>query len=210
MTLTELRYIVAVARERHFGRAAEACFVSQPTLSAGIRKLEDELGVTIFERGGSEVSLTDVGVLIVEQAGRVLEDAAAIKMLAQQNKDPLQGPLRLGTIYTIGPYLLPRLIPALHARAPNMPLIIEENFTARLRESLKRGDIDVAIIALPFEEPGVDVQALYDEPFQVALPVAHPWRKKNLSMLRGWLRKRCSCWVPGIVFATMYCRPALR
>lgn len=179
MTLTELRYIVAVARERHFGRAAETCFVSQPTLSAGIRKLEEELGVTIFERGGNEVNLTDVGVLIVEQAGRVLEDASTIKLLAQQNKDPLQGPLRLGTIYTIGPYLLPRLIPALHEHAPNMPLIIEENFTARLRESLKRGDIDVAIIALPFEEPGVDVQALYDEPFQVAMPAVHPWSKKK-------------------------------
>lgn len=179
MTLTELRYIVAVARERHFGRAAEACFVSQPTLSAGIRKLEDELGVAVFERGGNEISLTIVGALIVEQAGRVLEEAATIKTLAQQNKDPLQGPLRLGTIYTIGPYLLPRLIPVLHKHAPNMPLIIEENFTARLRESLKRGDIDVAVIALPFEEPGVEVQAIYDEPFQVALPSSHPWRKKK-------------------------------
>lgn len=179
MTLTELRYIVAVARERHFGRAAEACFVSQPTLSAAIRKLEDELGVAVFERGGNEVSLTIVGALIVEQAGRVLEEAATIKALAQQNKDPLQGPLRLGTIYTIGPYLLPRLIPVLHKHAPNMPLIIEENFTARLRELLKRGDIDIAIVALPFEEPGVDVQALYDEPFQVALPSSHPWNKKK-------------------------------
>ncbi len=179
MTLTELRYIAAVARKRHFGRAAEACFVSQPTLSAGIRKLEDELGVSIFERGGNEVSLTDVGALIVDQAGRVLEQAASIKMLAQQNKDPLQGPLRLGAIYTIGPYLLPRLIPALHERAPKMPLIIEENFTARLRESLKRGDIDAAIIALPFEEPGVEVRALYDEPFQIALPAAHAWSKKK-------------------------------
>jgi LysR family hydrogen peroxide-inducible transcriptional activator len=179
MTLTELRYITAVARERHFGRAAEACFVSQPTLSTGIRKLEDELGVSIFERGSNEVSLTDVGALIVEQAGRVLEEAASIKALAQQNKDPLQGPLRLGTIYTIGPYLLPRLIPVLHERAPKMSLIIEENFTARLRESLKRGDIDAAIIALPFDEPGVEVRALYDEPFQVALPAAHAWSKKK-------------------------------
>jgi LysR family hydrogen peroxide-inducible transcriptional activator len=179
VTLTELRYIVALARERHFGRAAEACFVSQPTLSVAIKKLEDELGVALFERSASELSLTPVGERIVEQASRVLEEAAAIKTLAAQGKDPLSGPLRLGVIYTIGPYLLPYLIPGLHQAAPNMPLLIEENLTARLSESLKQGELDVIIVALPFAEAGVVTQALYDEPFQVVLPAGHAWAKRR-------------------------------
>src|SRR5207249_3863337 len=106
MTLTELRYIVALARDRHFGRAAESCFVSQPTLSVAIKKLEDELGVSIFERGSTEVAVTPIGEQIVAQAQKVLEQSAALKEIAQQGKDPLRGPLRLGIIYTIGPYLL--------------------------------------------------------------------------------------------------------
>jgi len=179
MTLTEFRYIVALARERHFGRAAEACFVSQPTLSVGIRKLEEELGIAIFERSANDVSVTPVGEQIVEQASRVLEETAAIKMLAQQGKDPLSGPLRLGAIYTIGPYLLPHLIPVLHKKAPNMPLLIEENFTARLSEQLKQGTLDAIIISLPFEEPGIVTQALYDEPFEVVLPAGHAWCNKK-------------------------------
>ncbi len=179
MTLTELRYIVAVARERHFGRAAEACFVSQPTLSVGIRKLEQELGVTLFERGTQEVSVTPVGERIVEQASRVLEEAAAVKAVAQQGKDPLAGPLRLGAIYTIGPYLLPHLIPILHQRAPRMPLLIEENFTARLSERLKQGELDAIVISLPFEEPGVVTGPLYDEPFQVVVPAGHGWCERD-------------------------------
>ena len=109
MTLTELKYIVAVARERHFGRAAEACFVSQPTLSVAIRKLEDELGVQLFERGNTEVSVTPVGQQIVEQAQRVLEQTNTIREIARQGKDPLAGPLKVGVIYTICPYLLPPL-----------------------------------------------------------------------------------------------------
>jgi LysR family hydrogen peroxide-inducible transcriptional activator len=179
MTLTELRYIVAVARERHFGRAAEACYVSQPTLSVAVRKLEDELGVTLFERGGGEVAVTPVGERIVEQAQRVLEQAAEIKALAKDNKDPLAGPLKVGAIFTVGPYLLPRLIPALHRRAPQMPLLIEENYTTALAEMLKRGAIDVAIVAQPFEEPGVVTQAVYDEPFVVAVPRDHAWASRR-------------------------------
>lgn len=177
MTLTELRYIVAVAHERHFGRAAQACFVSQPTLSVAIRKLEEELGVALFERGTNEVTLTPVGERIVTQAQRVLEQTAALKEIAQQGKDPLTGPLRLGVIYTVGPYLLPHLIPLLHKRAPRMPLLIEENYTARLSELLKGGVLDVIIISLPFDEPGVVTQALYDEPFKVVLPFSHEWKK---------------------------------
>jgi len=178
MTLTELRYIVALARERHFGRAAEKCFVSQPTLSVAVKKLEDELGVALFERGGAEVTVTPVGLRIVEQAQRVLEEAAAIKNLAAQGQDELATPLRFGTIYTIGPYLMPQLIPLLHKRAPRMPLLIQENYTARLSELLKNGEVDLVVLSLPYAEPGIVTQAAYDEPFRVLMPAQHPWAKK--------------------------------
>lgn len=174
MTLTELRYIVMLARERHFGRAAEKCHVSQPTLSVALKKVEERLGVTLFERTSSEVRLTPVGEQMADQAEKVLLEANRLKEIAGQGKDPLVGPLRVGVIYTIAPYLLPRLIPALHMRAPKMPLYIHENFTANLSEQLRRGEIDVAIIALPFEEHGVVARAVYDEPFCVAMPVGHP------------------------------------
>jgi LysR family hydrogen peroxide-inducible transcriptional activator len=179
MTLTELRYIVAVARERHFGRAAEACFVSQPTLSVAVKKLEEELGVTLFERGGGDVAVTPIGEQIVAQAQRVLEEAAVVKELAKQGKDPLAGPLKVGVIFTIGPYLLPKLIPILHRRAPQMPLLIEESYTATLAEMLKRGEIDLAIVALPFEEPGITTQPVYDEQFVVTVPKDHPWAARK-------------------------------
>lgn len=175
MTLTDLRYLVALARERHFGRAAERCHVSQPTLSVAIKKVEEELGVILFERSATEVKITESGRLIVLQAEKVLVEAAQIKEIAAAGKDPLAGALRLGVIYTIGPYLLPRLIPRIHQAAPRMPLIIQENYTARLAESLKRGELDVIIISLPFEEPGVVAQPIYDEPFRVLLPAHHPW-----------------------------------
>ena len=179
MTLTELRYIVALARERHFGRAAEKCFVSQPTLSVAVKKLEEELGVVLFERGGSEVTATPVGTRVVEQAQRVLEEAAAIKNIAEQGKDELAAPLRFGAIYTIGPYLMPQLIPLLHKRAPRMPLLIQENYTHRLAELLKTGELDVVALSLPFEESGIVTQAVYDEPFRVLMPAEHPWAKRN-------------------------------
>ncbi|MCW5606183.1 MAG: LysR family transcriptional regulator [Burkholderiales bacterium] len=178
MTLTELRYIVAVARERHFGRAAEKCFVSQPTLSVAVKKLEDELGVTLFERGASEVTVTPVGRRIVEQAQRVLEESEAIKHIAAQGRDDLLGPLRFGAIYTIGPYLMPQLITLLRRRAPKMPLLIQENFTAKLGELLKNGDLDLVVLSLPFAEPGIVTQAVYDEPFRVVVPTGHAWAKK--------------------------------
>ena len=134
MTLNELKYIVAVARERHFGRAAEACHVSQPTLSVAVRKLEDELGVSLFERRKGDVSLTAIGEQVVSQAQRVLEEAGNIREIAEQGRDQLAGPLRLGAIYTIGPYVLPYLIPQLADAAPRMPLIVEENYTSILCE----------------------------------------------------------------------------
>lgn len=174
MTLTELRYVVAVARERHFGRAAERCFVSQPTLSVGIRKLEEELGVTLFERGPAEVTLTPVGEAVVEQAQRVLEEASGIERIARAGQDQLSGPLRLGAIFTVGPYLLPGLIPELRARAPRMPLFVEENYTEVLRERLKHGKLDAIIISLPFSEGGIETRPLYDEPFVVVVPASSP------------------------------------
>lgn len=179
MTLTELKYIVAVARERHFGRAAEACFVSQPTLSVSIKKLEDELGVQLFERGSAEVSVTPIGQQVIEQAQRVLEQSNAIREIAKQGKDPLAGPLRLGTIYTIGPYLLPALIPRMIADAPQMPLLLQENYTVKLLELLRQGEIDVAILADPFSDQGLMTHALYEEPFVIAVPKGHRWTARK-------------------------------
>jgi len=182
MTLTELKYIVAVAREKHFGRAAEACFVSQPTLSVAVKKLEEELDVKIFERGASEVSVTPLGEQIVRQAQQVIEQAAAIKEIAKLGKDPLAGPLRLGVIYTIGPYLLPDLVRQAIDRVPQMPLMLQENFTSKLLEMLRTGELDCAILAEPFPDAGLAVAALYDEPFMAAVPANHPLaRRKQIS-----------------------------
>ena len=174
MTLTELKYIVAVAREKHFGKAAEACFVSQPTLSVAIKKLEDELEVKLFERSANEVTVTPLGEEIVRQAQSVLEQAANIKEIAKRGKDPLAGPLKLGIIYTLGPYLLPDLVRQAIARTPQMPLMLQENFTVKLLEMLRTGEIDCAIMAEPFPDTGLATAALYDEPFMVALPSNHP------------------------------------
>jgi LysR family hydrogen peroxide-inducible transcriptional activator len=177
MTLTDLKYIVTLARERHFGRAAEKCFVSQPTLSVAVKKLEDELGVILFERSPQEVRVTPTGERIVAQAAKVLAEASQLAEIAAAGKNPLAGPLRLGVIYTIGPWLLPRLVPILHERAPEMPLLLEENYTHRLLEKLKAAELDVAILALPVDEPGLVAQAVYDENFCALVPVSHPWAK---------------------------------
>jgi LysR family hydrogen peroxide-inducible transcriptional activator len=182
MTLTELKYIVAVAREKHFGRAAEACFVSQPTLSVAIKKLEDELEVKLFERGATEVSVTPLGQEIVRQAQQVIEQAQAIREIAKRGKDPVSGPLRLGIIYTIGPYLLPDLVRQAIARVPQMPLMLQENFTARLLDLLRNGELDCAILAEPFPDTGLAMAPLYDEPFMAAVPTTHPLaRRKSIS-----------------------------
>jgi len=179
MTLNELRYIVAVAQERSFGRAAAKCFVSQPALSVAIQKLEEELGAQLFERGKSEVSVTPVGERVVEQAQLVLEEAARIRELARAGRNQLVGPFKLGVIYTVAPYLLPDLIPALRVRAPEMPLELEENLTEVLETELKSGRLDAAIIALPFAPPGVATVFLYEEPFQVVVPTGHKWTKRK-------------------------------
>ena len=179
MTLTELRYIVAVARERHFGRAAEACFISQPTLSVAVKKLEEELDVKLFERGSNEVSVTPLGEEIVRQAQSVIEQAAGIKEIAKRGKDTLSGALRLGIIYTIGPYLLPDLVRQVIEHVPQMPLILQENFTSRLLDMLRTGELDAAIMAEPFPDAGLAVAPLYDKPFMIALPKAHPLAKRR-------------------------------
>ena len=179
MTLTELRYIVTLAHERHFGRAAEKCHVSQPTLSVALKKVEQRYGVILFERTPVEVRLTPTGEQIAKQAERVLEEAGRLKEIAQQGKDPLIGALRLGVIYTIAPYLLPRLIPALNVRAPRMPMYLQENFTVNLAEQLRRGDLDAIIVALPFSEPGIVSRPVYDEPFCVVMPSNHPMADLN-------------------------------
>ncbi|MBC7621363.1 MAG: LysR family transcriptional regulator [Candidatus Saccharibacteria bacterium] len=180
MTLTELKYIVAVARERHFGKAAEACFVSQPTLSVAVKKLEEELDVKLFERSANEVSVTRLGEEIVRQAQSVLEQAASIKDIAKRGKDPLAGALRLGVIYTIAPYLLPGLVRQVIERTPQMPLVLQENFTVKLLEMLRTGEIDCAILAEPFPETGLAVAQLYDEPFYAAVPTSHPLAKLDV------------------------------
>jgi LysR family hydrogen peroxide-inducible transcriptional activator len=179
MTLNELRYIVAVAQEKNFGRAAQRCFISQPALSVAIQKLEEELKTQLFERGKSEITVTPVGERIVEQAHKVLEEAARIRDIAQAGRNQLAGLFRLGAIYTVAPYLLPDLVPALNALAPDMPLEIEESITEQLETALKTGRIDAAIIALPFQPPGIATEFLYEEPFQVVVPQRHPWAKRK-------------------------------
>ncbi|MFZ9550623.1 MAG: LysR substrate-binding domain-containing protein, partial [Hylemonella sp.] len=179
MTLTELKYILAVAREKHFGKAAEACFVSQPTLSVAVKKLEEELDVRLFERTATEVTVTPLGEEIVRQAQAVLEQAAMIKEIAKRGKDPLTGPLRLGVIYTIGPYLLPDLVLQMIRHVPQMPLILQENFTVKLLDMLRTGEIDCAILAEPFPDVGLALAPLYDEPFFAAVPSQHPLARRQ-------------------------------
>lgn len=179
MTLTELRYLVNLDKERHFGRAAERSFVSQPTLSVALKKLEDELGVPLFERVRGEARPTTAGARIIAQARRVLDEAQRVKDLAREGRDELSGSLRLGAIYTVGPYLLPRMLPALRKTAPLMPLVIEENFTAVLLDQLRSNELDVALLALPVRDDVLESWALYDEPFVAVLPTGHAWAKQK-------------------------------
>ncbi|PCI61486.1 MAG: LysR family transcriptional regulator [Methylophilaceae bacterium] len=179
MTLIELKFVVAVAQERNFRRAAEKCFVTQPALSLGLKKLEVELGVTIFERSRSEVTPTEIGEQLIEQANIVLEQATRLKEMAKLGTNPLEGLFKLGMIHSVGPYLLPEIIPILRVSAPNMPLEVEENLTANLEVQLKNGVIDAAVIALPFDLPGIQVQSLYDEDFSVVVPTNHHWANRK-------------------------------
>ena len=174
MTLTELRYIITLAQEQHFGRAADRCNVSQPTLSIAVKKLEQELDTAIFERSKTRVSPTPLGEKIIEQAHRVMEQTLAIKDIASGGKNQLTSPLHIGAIFTVGPYLFPYMIPLLQKSAKDMPLYIEESYTAVLRRKIRQGDLDAIVVALPFTEADVVTQTLYEEDFLVLMEKHHP------------------------------------
>lgn len=173
MTLTELRYIVALQQAQHFGKAAARCFVSQPTLSIAVKKLEDELKVVLFERSRGRVQATPLGEEIILQAQSVLEQASLINEMADRGKDPLKSTLSIGAIFTVGPYLFPQFVPGLKQFAPNMPLYIEENYTSVLREKLRNNELDAIVVARPFVEPDVVCQDLFQENFVVLLNKSH-------------------------------------
>lgn len=173
MTLTELRYIVVLAEEQHFGRTAARCHVSQPTLSVAVRKLEDELGAVLFERSKNKVQLTRSGEEIVARARLLLNSVATIKSLAETGKDQLSGSLVLGVIYTVAPYLLPQLIPHVKKQLPQVSLRAEEDSTGHLRRKLRDGLLDVILVSLPFTEPDVVTQELFVEPLVVVMPPSH-------------------------------------
>ncbi|WP_199671554.1 hydrogen peroxide-inducible genes activator [Salinisphaera sp. Q1T1-3] len=175
MTLTELRYLIALDKERHFGRAAKRAFVSQPTLSVAVKKLESELGVTVFERNRGEARVTPIGRRIIEQAYRVLGEVSALETVAEQGRDELKGALRLGVIYTVGPYLLPHLIPRLRESCPEMPLVIEENLTGNLTQQLRNNELDAVIVAMPYDVSGMALWPIYNEGFVVVMPQQHSW-----------------------------------
>jgi len=180
MTITELNYIVALAQEQHFGRAAERCHVSQPTLSIAVKKLEEELDVVLFERCKNGVQITPVGERIVAMAGGVLHQITAIKDVAAADKDQLRGPLALGTLPTIGPYLLPQFIPLLQKTAGQLSLFIEEGSQDSLTLKLRNGELDAILVTAPFSEPDVVSQALFDEPFVLLLPADHLLANKTV------------------------------
>jgi LysR family hydrogen peroxide-inducible transcriptional activator len=188
MNLRDLRYLVALADERHFGRAALRCHVSQPTLSAQVRKLEEYLGVPLVERQPRRVALTDAGARVVERARRVLLEADAIVELARADRDPLAGSLKVALIPTVGPYLLPHVARRLKRDLPRLKLMLYEYQTAPLLEHLHSGDVDVGILALPVVHDGLDALTLYEEPFTVAVPSGHPLAARDrlkLEDLRG-------------------------
>jgi len=178
LKLKDLRYLVAVADTRHFGRAATQCFVSQPTLSAQLRKLEDYLGVQLIERQPRHVSLTEAGEQIVARARRILEASDEVVALARSHRDPLAGKLRVALLPTIGPYLLPRLSRAIRKALPRLELQLYEYQTGPMLEKLHAGMLDLGILALPVDLDGLDSRVLYDEPFTVAMPVRHPLAKR--------------------------------
>jgi LysR family hydrogen peroxide-inducible transcriptional activator len=179
MTLTELRYLVTLAQERHFGRAAERCHVAQPTLSVAIRKLEESLNLSIFERHRHGVLVTPAGEAVIAQAQVVLNEAETLTHLANQARDEFAEPLRVGAIFTLGPYLFPALIRQLRASASPLKLYLEENYTHVLDQQLANGDLDAILVALPFEPPETRVVALFEEPFSLLMSAQHPWAKRR-------------------------------
>jgi LysR family transcriptional regulator, hydrogen peroxide-inducible genes activator len=173
MNLRDLQYLVALAETRHFGRAAERCHVSQPTLSAQVRKLEEFLGVTLVERRPRRPALTAAGEAVVERARRMLRDADDIQALARASQDPLSGQLKIGLIPTLGPYLLPRIAPRIARALPKLQLMLHEYQTAPLVERVVNGDLDLAVLALPAETKGLRTRSLFGEAFLIAMPERH-------------------------------------
>jgi len=179
MNLRDLRYLIALADLRHFGRAAEACHVSQPTLSTQVRKLEDELGVALVERSPRQVMLTPVGREIVDRARRVLAEVEQMRELARRTADPEAGTVRLGIFPTLGPYLLPHVVPGLRTRFPRLELLLVEEKTEQLLAMLRDGRLDAAVLALPLHDEGLECEFLFEEPFLLAVPEAHPLARRD-------------------------------
>jgi len=179
MNLRDLKYLVAVADTHHFGQAAERCFVSQPTLSGQIKKLEEELGVTLFERTKRSVETTHLGDAIVAQARKVLEQANALRQLAQSYQDPLVGPLRMGAIPTLSPYLMPLILKPLRKQYPQIKLVLTEELTDTLLTRLGKHEIDAALLATPVEDPNFESIPIFDEPFWLVHPRSHPLSEKK-------------------------------
>jgi len=179
MNLRDLKYIIAVAETRHFGKAAARSFVSQPTLSGQIKKLEEELGVTIFERTNRSVEITPIGEAILSHARQIMEQAEVIQQLARAHQDPLAGPLRIGAIPTLSPYLMPLILMPLKQQCPQMKMVLSEELTDTLLERLRNHEIDAALLATPVEEQGLESLPLFDEPFWIAYPRKHPFYNKE-------------------------------
>jgi LysR family hydrogen peroxide-inducible transcriptional activator len=178
MNLRDLHYLVSLAEHRHFGRAAEACFVSQPTLSTQIKKLEDELGVALVVRTPRKVLLTDVGREIATRARDVLNEIEQIKGIARRTVDPESGTVRLGIFPTLGPYLLPHVVPMVHERFPRLELLLVEEKTEVLLHRLREGKLDAGILALPIHDDSLHSEFLFEEPFLLAVPQSHPLAKR--------------------------------
>ncbi|OYY95343.1 MAG: DNA-binding transcriptional regulator OxyR [Hydrogenophilales bacterium 28-61-23] len=173
MTLQELRYLVALADTGHFGQAAEACFVSQSTLSTGLKKLEDFLGVIVFDRSLKRVTPTPIGREIVESARRIVEETTRIRELASYAKDPMERTLHLGVIPTLGPYYLPHVLTRVREAHPKLRLLLREEMTPHMLAHLAEGKLDAGLLALPVDDPGLEVAPLFVEPFLAAVPAGH-------------------------------------
>lgn len=179
MNLRDLKYLVALADLRHFGKAADACFVSQPTLSTQIRKLEDELGVVLVERAPRKVMLTAAGLDVVQRARRIVADVEQMREAARRSRDPESGTLRLGVFPTLGPYLLPHVVPTLRARFPQLELLLVEEKSDELLQRLREGKLDAALLALPLHDDQLHAEFLFEEPFVLAAPQQHPLARRS-------------------------------
>jgi len=178
MTLNELKYVLTVAQTQHFSRAASICSISQPSLSIAIKKLESELGITIFQRGKGRVLITPEGMEVIQQAQKIMDEAHKLENLNREPNNPLDGELKVGAIFTIGPYLYPSLIPEIRKQHPNMPLRIDEDYTENLRKKLLQAELDVAVLAQPFSDPALKTMEVYTEDFITVFYDSHPFSKR--------------------------------